>query len=136
MNWRIDMAYQEVKDLVFQGQLNTLLSEDQLIKNIKTDPTLQRFSEGHITFNPTYKYDDNSETYDTSKKMRVPSWTDRVLYQASRGPTQVGEIRNSIKLDFYHRRESRYSDHRPVLAQFKVLVKKVDKEKRAAIERE
>jgi len=26
------------------------------------------YSEGELNFNPTYKYDDGSEVYDTSKK--------------------------------------------------------------------
>ena len=80
MNWRVDMDCQQVKDLVYLGKLQQLLAEDQLLKNIKFDPILERFSEGSITFNPTYKYDDNSDVYDTSKKQRVPSWTDRILY--------------------------------------------------------
>jgi len=57
-----------------------LLAEDQLLKNIKYDTVLDKFTEGPINFNPTYKYDDASEIYDTSKKQRVPSWTDRILY--------------------------------------------------------
>lgn len=80
MNWRIDLDYFLVKELVFKGKLRDLLAEDQLLKNIKYDNVLDKFSEGQITFNPTYKYDDNSDIYDTSKKQRVPSWTDRILY--------------------------------------------------------
>jgi ACT domain-containing protein len=80
MNWRIDLDYFLVKELVFKGKLRDLLAEDQLLKNIKYDNVLEKFSEGQITFNPTYKYDDNSDIYDTSKKQRVPSWTDRILY--------------------------------------------------------
>ena len=97
---------------------------------------LDKFSEGQITFNPTYKYDDNSDIYDTSKKQRVPSWTDRILFQASRGTNQPGETRNTLRLDFYNRRESRLSDHRPVLALFTTLVKKIDRAKKGALERE
>lgn len=33
-----------------------------------------------ITFKPSFKYDKKSNEFDTSKKMRVPSWCDRVLW--------------------------------------------------------
>lgn len=44
---------------------------------------LNRFMEGPINFPPTFKYDKNCNVYDTSKKMRVPSYTDRILYWAN-----------------------------------------------------
>ncbi len=47
--------------------------------------------------------------------MRVPSWTDRILY------TQQGS-----ELVYYGRRENKFSDHRPVLAVFEVTVKRTD----------
>ena len=39
------------------------------------------FIEGKIAFAPTYKYDLFSEDYDTSEKLRIPAWTDRVLWR-------------------------------------------------------
>ena len=39
------------------------------------------FTEGRLTFAPTYKFDPFSDDYDTSEKMRIPAWTDRVLWR-------------------------------------------------------
>ena len=78
---------------------------------------LNRFREGPLTFLPTYKYDAECEIYDTSKKMRVPSWTDRILYAPS-----------NCELKYYNRRENQFSDHRPVLAVFEVKVKRTNRE--------
>ena len=47
---------------------------------IMQDEIISEFKEGEITFPPTYKYDVGTHTYDTSRKQRVPSWTDRILY--------------------------------------------------------
>ena len=44
---------------------------------------LAKYSEGALNFDPTYKYDDNSTQYDSSKKERNPAWCDRVLYSKS-----------------------------------------------------
>lgn len=35
----------------------------------------QGFQEGRINFKPTYKFDPQSDEYDTSAKMRIPSYT-------------------------------------------------------------
>jgi hypothetical protein len=60
------------------------------------------YKEGPLIYKPTYKYDNNSETYDSSEKQRIPSWTDRVLYK--------GE---GLDLFKYNRAELLTSDHRP-----------------------
>jgi Phosphatidylinositol 5-phosphate phosphatase len=56
-----------------KGILDMLLTYDQLNQS-KESEVLQKYQEGKITFLPTYKYDANSNVYDTSKKQRTPSW--------------------------------------------------------------
>ena len=75
-----------------------------------------------MNFRPTFKYDPESEVYDTSKKQRVPSWTDRILYKPS-----------SCTLNFYGRSECTFSDHRPVLAIFDCQVSSVDQYKKQRV---
>ena len=56
-----------------------------------------RYEEGPLDFLPTYKYDPMSDTYDTSKKARVPAWTDRILYRA-REPGSLELLRLFLRL--------------------------------------
>lgn len=67
---------------------------------------MQGLEEAPIRFQPTYKYDDGTDEFDSSKKQRTPAWTDRILYKPTPGfgvsqYTSIQEIRTS--------------DHRPVL---------------------
>jgi len=101
--------------------LSTLLSYDQLNQSKGASDILEKYQEGGITFLPTYKYDTYSNTYDSSKKQRVPSWTDRILWSCNFG---------IVKQLFYNRREYKESDHRPVASYFVVEVKRVDEEKK------
>lgn len=47
---------------------------------MKTNKLFKNYNENEISFFPTYKFDKNTDQYDTSQKQRVPSWTDRILY--------------------------------------------------------
>jgi len=85
---------------------------------------LDKYQEGAITFLPTYKYDSYSNVYDSSKKQRTPSWTDRILWSCNFG---------IVKQYFYTRREYKESDHRPVVSYFNVEVKKIDEAKKEEI---
>jgi hypothetical protein len=87
-----------------------LLRHDQLIASIAEGRAFPGFMEGPITFPPTFKYDKQSDDYDTSSKRRVPAWTDRILFKPS--GTRVLEY-NSVQ-------NARHSDHRPVYATFRV----------------
>ncbi|KAF7301001.1 IPPc domain-containing protein [Mycena indigotica] len=119
MNYRIDQRREVIAAAVKSGELESLLAHDQLLKEIKFNRgcRLRGFSEGPLNFAPTYKYDRNSDIYDTSDKARAPAWCDRVLWR-TRTPNRVQQLH-------YRRYEARVSDHRPVSAAFKVTVKSI-----------
>lgn len=88
-----------------------LVANDQLLNEKKRGVVFKDFLEGPLTFRPTYKFDENSDVYDTSPKARVPSWTDRVLFK-------TGE--HIILQEYNSCPTIRHSDHRPVFASFHV----------------
>lgn len=125
LNYRIDSIPRNVIiDAVRQNNLAKLLERDQLLASRRKNPgfRLRSFIEAPITFAPTYKYDVGTDSYDSSEKKRSPAWCDRVLY---RGIGRVKQLE-------YRRHEVRASDHRPVSATFKVRVKTVLPQERAA----
>jgi hypothetical protein len=87
-----------------------LLRHDQLLCSMAEERAFPGFAEGKISFPPTFKFDKNTDDYDTSHKQRIPAWTDRVLFKPS--GTRV--------LEYDCVRDARHSDHRPVFATFKV----------------
>ena len=126
LNYRIDtMGRDTVIKAVKTGNLKKLLERDQLQVAQRRHPTfsLRAFQESQITFAPTYKYDIESDTYDTSEKRRAPAWCDRVLYRGGGVVTQIE----------YRRHELRNSDHRPVSGRFVIRVKSVQQSKQASI---
>ncbi|KAJ2033930.1 hypothetical protein H4S03_005315, partial [Coemansia sp. S3946] len=111
---------------------------------------LRTFREMPILFRPTYKYDPGTDTYDTSEKRRVPAWCDRVLFRGGSGqlqtrhqhgnadsqqqmwPERFGDydLQGQISPLIYQRLETRQSDHRPIVAAFRVKTKTIDREAR------
>ncbi|KAF8905753.1 Endonuclease/exonuclease/phosphatase [Gymnopilus junonius] len=124
LNYRIDHRRDAIIAGVHAGDLNALLQHDQLLREIRFNRgcRLRGFSEGPITFKPTYKYDPFSDEYDSSEKRRSPAWCDRVLWR-TRVATRVRQVS-------YRRYEVNVSDHRPVSAAFEVRVKNFDRERR------
>ncbi len=84
--------------------------------------TFPHYSEARITFQPTYKYDLNSDQFDTSEKARIPAWCDRVLRKG-----------DNIRQIHYDSAPLRFSDHRPVYATFLVLIQKIDEKRKEAL---
>ncbi|CAE6510720.1 unnamed protein product [Rhizoctonia solani] len=121
LNYRIDQRRELVVQSIQAGDINSLLSNDQLLKEMQHNPgfRLRPFTEPPITFSPTYKYDRGSNEFDSSEKRRIPAWCDRILYR-SRG--------DRVRYEHYKRYEPNVSDHRPVSGGFRVDVKSVNRD--------
>ncbi|KAJ8918742.1 hypothetical protein NQ315_015062 [Exocentrus adspersus] len=131
-NYRIDLDKEELKELIRQGDFQTILQYDQLKKQQEEGNVFKNFIEGDINFAPTYKYDLFSDDYDTSEKCRAPAWTDRVLWKRRNlCPDINGVVQESPgKLVYYGRAELKQSDHRPVIAIVDVEIRRIDEDKR------
>ncbi|KAF8341266.1 DNase I-like protein [Cantharellus anzutake] len=121
-NYRIDLDNETVRALVAAGDLQTLLLSDQLKQAMASRAAFTEYEEGPILFEPTYRYNVGTDLYDTSEKMRIPAWTDRILYQGT-----------SLDLSAYSKADIRSSDHRPVFALFRAEVRIVDTAKKMGI---
>ncbi|KAK0400060.1 hypothetical protein QR680_003335 [Steinernema hermaphroditum] len=121
-NYRISLGGEEVKRCVRNGELDYLSQHDQLAQQKAIGNTFQNFTEGPLTFAPTYKYDTFSDDYDTSEKCRTPAWCDRILCRNSVSPS-------TARLLKYDRAELKTSDHRPVLAIYELNALKLDESK-------
>ncbi|XP_018568714.1 synaptojanin-1 [Anoplophora glabripennis] len=134
-NYRIDMDKEELKELIRQGDFETILQSDQLKKQQEEGNVFKNFIEGDITFAPTYKYDLFSDDYDTSEKCRAPAWTDRILWKRRNlCPDINGSTQESPgKLVYYGRAELKQSDHRPVIAFVDVEVRRINEDKRQQV---
>ncbi|KAI2501116.1 hypothetical protein MHU86_13339 [Fragilaria crotonensis] len=87
-----------------------LLLHDQLRQVLAQGAAFPGFAEGRITFMPTFKFDMDTDDYDSSHKQRIPAWTDRVLFKPF--GTRV--------IEYTSEEHARHSDHRPVHATFRV----------------
>ncbi|KAI8320312.1 DNase I-like protein [Martensiomyces pterosporus] len=116
LNYRIDLPNDQARKLVAERQVASLMMYDQLSIQMAENKVFRGYSEAEIHFPPTYKYDVGTDTYDTSEKVRVPSWTDRIMYRG-----------HDVRVLEYYRDEIRFSDHKPVLAMMEFDVVSVDK---------
>lgn len=110
-NYRIDtISSEEIKAAVANGDLARLQQLDQLIREKGEGRVLSGFSEGNLSFTPTYKFDSGTDVYDTSPKARAPAWCDRVLFKG----------RNVDLKEYSSVMDMRFSDHKPVVALLEV----------------
>ncbi|XP_033955472.1 inositol polyphosphate 5-phosphatase K isoform X2 [Pseudochaenichthys georgianus] len=141
LNFRIaDHGLHFLRSSINSERLNLLWSKDQLTMMKKNEPFLQEFEEGPLNFKPTYKFNRNSDTYDTSGKKRKPAWTDRILWrikpktlpseddddQASMSTVDETEEYPLLVIQDKYTCDMSYgvSDHKPVIATFSLELKK------------
>lgn len=124
LNYRIDHRREAILSSIRTGEFANLLAHDQLLREIKFNRACRcrGFSEGPITFAPTYKYDRHSSEYDSSEKRRLPAWCDRILWR-TRDSSRVHQLH-------YRRYEANVSDHRPISAAFRVTIKMTEQDRR------
>ncbi|KAI6035067.1 DNase I-like protein [Pisolithus orientalis] len=122
-NYRIDLDNDSVRTLAEQGAFDPLIAVDQLKQAIDDREAFVGYEEGPLLFSPTYKYDVGTNNYDTSEKMRIPAWTDRILFKGK------------LDLAVYSRAELKGSDHRPVFGLFRTQVRIIDAAKKAVLSR-
>ncbi|NWX13817.1 SHIP2 phosphatase, partial [Aegotheles bennettii] len=122
LNYRLDMDVQDILAHLTKKEFEALLAVDQLSLEREKNKVFLRFSEGDISFPPTYRYERGSrDTYmwqkfkPTGVRINVPSWCDRILWK-SHPETHV--ICNSYGCTD----DIVTSDHSPVFATFEVGV--------------
>lgn len=101
LNFRVENSYEETIELLNEindenrsETIQYLFNKDQLSILAKEYQWLKKYKEMKVDFLPTYKYDKESDIYDTSDKMRVPSWWDRILWSEMDGENE--EIENDV----------------------------------------
>ncbi|XP_051126568.1 type IV inositol polyphosphate 5-phosphatase 3-like [Andrographis paniculata] len=114
LNYRINLSYEQTIELIYKREWSKLVEKDQLMRELKKDHVFDGWSEGTLSFAPTYKYHLNSEAYfgvDPKLGRRTPAWCDRIL-----------SFGGGMRLVRYKRSEVKLSDHRPVTASYMVEV--------------
>ncbi|XP_039141115.1 type IV inositol polyphosphate 5-phosphatase 11-like isoform X2 [Dioscorea cayenensis subsp. rotundata] len=112
LNYRIHgISTLPVRSLIQRNLLSLLTSKDQLLQEAERGQVFNGFCEGTLSFKPTYKYNIGSSDYDTSYKIRIPSWTDRILFKVDSGAGIDAVLRSYESIDCINS-----SDHKPVRA--------------------
>ncbi|KAL5558108.1 hypothetical protein UlMin_034319 [Ulmus minor] len=112
LNYRLQGIHTYSARTLIRKDLHSLLtSKDQLLQEAERGQIFDGYCEGTLTFKPTYKYNVGTSNYDTSYKVRVPSWTDRILFKIQ----DMEQI--EATLHSYESMNDVYSsDHKPVKA--------------------
>ena len=85
--------------------------------SLKNGDDLKSFIEGDIKFPPTYKYDIDTDNFDTSKKNRKPAYCDRIFFKADPKNFAKCEVKDYNSLPAF-----KTSDHKPVYGLYYINV--------------
>lgn len=144
LNFRIeDHGMLFLRNCITSQRFNLLWPKDQLTMMKQKEVILQKFEEGPLDFQPTYKFDLNSDNYDTSGKKRKPAWCDRILWRVKpkasltentneeepeKQQEEEREVEFPLKMtqEYYtSKMEYGISDHKPVIGIFHLELKKM-----------
>ncbi|KAJ6233062.1 type ii inositol 1 [Anaeramoeba flamelloides] len=126
LNYRIRYpSRKEVIQMIEEGKFQELQSYDQLQEQIRNGNVFLDYQEGILNFAPTYKFNAGTNIYDTSEKMRLPAWTDRVLWKYKRKNLPI-----LSQLCYCSHPSYLSSDHKPVSSLFVLETWKINPEKR------
>ncbi|XP_063305993.1 inositol polyphosphate 5-phosphatase K isoform X3 [Pelobates fuscus] len=142
LNFRItDFGIHFIREVIQGNRYSVLWEKDQLNMAKKKEGFLQGFMEGPLKFKPTYKFDLNSDVYDTrwkkslfgfNGKKRKPAWTDRILWKLKNisedesGEHPEADYENILKIileKYTSHMNYGISDHKPVTGTFNVQMK-------------
>jgi hypothetical protein len=126
MNYRISHANEQVRKAISELSTIPLHEKDQLRCEMGLNHVFTNYFEPPIDFMPTYKFDPQTDDYDTSEKLRTPSWTDRILYHTKRSkihPNNQTELETIQTIHYSCAKTIRFSDHRPVSGLYLVNIK-------------
>ncbi|KAI8615688.1 Endonuclease/exonuclease/phosphatase [Chytriomyces sp. MP71] len=146
LNYRVN-GTRSMVDLLLQRQdQEVMLSNDQLVHEMKHGHVLDGFNESLIRFPPSYKFDTYKPKrwriarsgrnvlkvypggesclsfYDTSNKCRIPSWTDRILFSTRANDDKEVERVGIVCESYDCAMDSMESDHKPVFGEFSLSI--------------
>ncbi|KAL0233051.1 hypothetical protein GEMRC1_011798 [Eukaryota sp. GEM-RC1] len=125
LNFRVNLDYNSVMDLIKQNNISKLLKYDQLLNcSSASESVFSLFKESPITFPPTFKLIPGTSNYIplNPQKPRPPSFCDRCLY--------YNRFSGSVNVLEYDRREVLWSDHLPVVCNLDFESRVIDPQKR------
>ncbi|CAF3930725.1 unnamed protein product [Rotaria sp. Silwood1] len=134
MNYRVSQPNEQVRNAINEFSTVPLQEKDQLRCEMKLDHVFTGYYEPPINFLPTYKFDINTDNYDTSEQIRTSSWADRILYRSKRLKV-LNDNQNELKtiqtIHYSCATNIKFSDHRPVSGLYLVVTKYEYDEKRS-----